>query len=34
MSSERVLIVDDEPEFDWFVRKVAEEMDFEVKVTT
>ncbi len=34
MSSERLLIVDDEPEFGQFVRKVAEAMDFEVKVTT
>ncbi len=34
MSSKRLLIVDDEPEFGRFVRKVAEEMDFEVKVTT
>ena len=34
MSSKRLLIVDDEPEFGQFVRKVAEEMDFEVRVTT
>ena len=34
MSSERLLIVDDEPEFGQFVRKVAEAMDFEVRVTT
>ncbi len=34
MSSKRLLIIDDEPEFGQFVRKVAEEMDFEVRVTT
>ncbi len=34
MSSRRLLIVDDEPEFGQFVRKVAELMDFEVRVTT
>ena len=34
MSSKRLLIVDDEPEFGKFVRKVAEEMEFEVRVTT
>ena len=34
MSSKRLLIVDDEPAFGHFVRKVAEEMGFEVKVTT
>ncbi len=34
MNSERLLIIDDEPEFGQFVRKVAEEMGFEVKVTT
>ncbi len=34
MSSKRLLIVDDEPEFGQFVRKVAEMMDFEVRVTT
>lgn len=34
MTSKRLLIVDDEPEFGQFVRKVAEEMDLEVKVTT
>ncbi len=34
MNSKRLLIVDDEPEFGKFVRKVAEEMDFEVRVTT
>ena len=34
MDSKRLLIVDDEPEFGQFVRKVAEEMDFEVRVTT
>ncbi len=34
MSSKRFLIIDDEPEFGQFVRKAAEEMNFEVKVTT
>lgn len=34
MRSKRLLIVDDEPEFGQFVRKAAEEMDFEVRVTT
>jgi len=34
MSSKRLLIVDDEPDFGQFVCMVAEEMDFEVKVTT
>ncbi len=34
MSSKRLLIVDDEPEFGQFVRKVAERMEFEVRVTT
>ncbi len=34
MSSKRLLIVDDEPDFGQFVCKVAEEMDFEVRVTT
>ncbi len=34
MSSKRLLIVDDEVDFGQFVRKVAEEMDFEVTVTT
>ncbi len=34
MSSRRLLIVDDEPDFSQFVRRVAEEMDFEVAVTT
>ncbi len=34
MSSKRLLIVDDELEFGQFVRKVAEEMDFEVRLTT
>ncbi len=34
MTSKRLLIVDDEPEFGKFVRKVAEEMDFEVRLTT
>ena len=34
MTSRRLVIIDDEPEFGQFVRKVAEEMDFEVRVTT
>ena len=34
MSSKRLLIVDDEPEFGQFVRKVAQAMDFEARVTT
>ncbi len=34
MSIKRLLIIDDEPEFGQFVRKVAEKMDFEVRVTT
>ncbi len=34
MSSKRLLIVDDEPEFGQFVRRLAEEMNFEVRVTT
>lgn len=34
MSNKRVLIVDDEPDFGAFVRRVAEKLDFEVKVTT
>ncbi len=34
MSSRRLLIIDDEAEFGQFVHKVAEGMDFEVKVTT
>ena len=33
MNSKRLLIVDDEAEFGAFVGKVAEGMDFEVKVT-
>ncbi len=33
MSSKRLLIVDDEPEFGRFVCNVAEPMDFEVRVT-
>jgi DNA-binding response OmpR family regulator len=34
MSNKRLLIVDDEPDFGAFVRRVAERLDFEVKVTT
>jgi hypothetical protein len=34
MSSKRLLIADDEVDFGQFVRTVAEEMDFEVAVTT
>ena len=34
MRCKRLLIVDDEPEFGQFVRKVAEEMEFETSVTT
>ena len=34
MTSQRLLIIDDDPEFGQFVRNVAEEMDFEVRVTT
>ena len=34
MSSMRLLIVDDEPEFCQFVRKVAKDMEFDVRVTT
>ncbi len=34
MATNRLLIVDDEPDFGQFVRKAAEDMDIEVKVTT
>jgi DNA-binding response OmpR family regulator len=34
MSNKRLLIVDDEAAFGAFVRRIAEKLDFEVKVTT
>ena len=34
MSEKRLLVVDDEPEFGEFVRKVAADLDYEVRVTT
>jgi CheY-like chemotaxis protein len=34
MSEKRLLVVDDEPEFGEFVRKVAADLGYEVRVTT
>ena len=34
LTAERLLVVDDEPEFGEFVRKVAVELGYEVRVTT
>ncbi len=34
MTDKRLLVVDDEPEFGEFVRKVATDLGYEVRVTT